>query len=980
MDTQSHIHWSQKLEFKLVITFLLGLILFFSLAGSIIYNEATAYLEKHELDEITITNHLIVEDLLNKTTNASALAYSIANTASMLPLDEESFKSTINHLLALAPKQQLIAGGGVWPEPYAFNPNKVRNSFFWGKDRTGNLQFFENYNLEQGNGYHNEAWYVPSTFQRKGDKFWSGSYVDPHSQEPMVTVSVPIYKQDTFFGVSTVDINLSGLDHILQNTWSKLFSGYSFIVDMDGKLISKIEGLDTSFNYPNLSDLAEQYPSFSHIITTANAVTKASLLPLAQGKVNKQLQANIANNSYQITTEQAELIAAVIEQPPQPDYYELQHKVIKVDSAPLLDEPSFIIVTEIPDTYWKIVNVLPESHLLNNVKKSLTELFLPLILVTILLIIGFYIVMHVVYIRKVTDITEQLISTDLTKTDSQILTQDKGELGLITRLINEHVFRLRTLTTQLTESKQALELRVRVSQSLQHPIELKYLLEDVLETICTTPSLNLKHKAAIVFLTPSGTLSEVFAKYGDFDTSELSDFTFPVINDVTLVDDTYLIPLTLDNKENGVILLFSYQEFSSDKNQYTLDTLTYIGNMINLAIANEIARLDLINEKAKAEHANRAKSDFLASMSHELRTPLNSILGFSQLLKRNTQEKLSEQQNQQLDFIIEGGKYLLKLINQVLELSAIEAGKIKLDIQDVSLLDSVHRTVDLASSLVSKNQITLSIDTQEDIAIHADKTKLDQVFINLLSNAIKYNRPQGEVHIKWRKLNDDFVQIAISDTGIGISEDKYDAVFDPFNRLGKETSNIEGTGIGLSVTKQLIELMGGTVYFESVVAEGTTFYINIPIAQNKLNLAISQKENATLNLEQADSTANDKRVLYVEDIPTNKALMKSFFKQWNQDIELEIADSAEEARQMLDKKAYQLILMDLHLPNENGIHFTESLKTDNKFKGLPIIAVTARAIREDIKEVEHLFDAYITKPVNFIELSDVLEEKLKVNL
>jgi K+-transporting ATPase c subunit len=185
-----------------------------------------------------------------------------------------------------------------------------------------------------------------------------------------------------------------------------------------------------------LSDLVEQYPSFSNIISTANSVTNESLIQLADGTVNQQLQKNIANNSYQISTEQAKLIAAVIEQPPHPNYYQLQHQIIKVASAPLLDEPSFIIITEVPETYWKIINVLPESHLLNSVKKNITHLFLPIILVSLVLIIVFYIVMHVVYIRKVTDITQQLLSTDLTEADSQIITPDRGELGFITRLIN----------------------------------------------------------------------------------------------------------------------------------------------------------------------------------------------------------------------------------------------------------------------------------------------------------------------------------------------------------------------------------------------------------------------------------------------------------------------------------------------------------------------------------------------------------------
>lgn len=983
MDTEHKIPWSKKLGFRLLVSFLFTLCLFLVLAGSIIYKQAKNFLEEKELAQITTANNAIINDLLYQTSYVSSLAHSVASTSSRLPLDNSKFKRVIKRIFAAAPRQSLLAGGGVWPEPFLFNTSVERNSFFWGKDEQGELQFFNNYNYIDTNGYHQEAWYVPSKFIEKNKHLWSGSYIDPHSLAPMVTVSVPIYKGAQFFGVSTVDMNLSIIDEYINRSWEKQFPGYSFLVDMNGKLISKISAITTpqaTTPYPTVAELSATTPEFAVIVDAIDAVTNNAMLTLGSAQVDQQLKTALAAESYQISEQQAALIASAIHLQKNELDLALNHEVIHVDSAPLIDQPGFIIVTEMPETHWKIVNVLPESHILTEVNQGLSKLLLPLIVISAVILVLFYIFMETFFIRKVTDITHQLINTDLSKSDSQISTNDKGELGLITRLINEHIYKLRNLTHELSDSKHALELRVKISQALQHPVELKHLLTEVLAAICNSKALELQQSAAIVFLNRSGLPQEIFAQYGNFDINDIANYAHKKTSDISIDTNKYIVPLELDNKNRGIIVLYATDLISDKDNQNDLDTLAYIGYMINLAVSNEASRIDLIEEKAKAEKASQAKSDFLASMSHELRTPLNAILGFSQLLKKNAKPSLTDQQNQQLEFIIDGGKHLLRLINQVLELSAIESGKIKLDLQDVSLQESVSRTIDLVQSIATDNNVYTHIDTDSELILRADRTKLDQILLNLVSNAIKYNCFNGEVHIRWKKLNHDFAQIEIEDTGIGIAKEKFDAVFDPFNRLGLESSNIEGTGIGLSVTKDLIELMGGTIYFKSLINKGTTFYVELPVALDLLDMDFPPIEDNETTGTNTLQISNDLQVLYVEDIPTNQALMKSFFKQWNQDLAIDIADNAEMARTMLEQETYNLILMDLNLPGESGVDLTASLKNDDRYSHLPIVALTARAMRDDVHEIEDLFDAYITKPVNFAELTTVLEQHLGISM
>jgi PAS domain S-box-containing protein len=385
---------------------------------------------------------------------------------------------------------------------------------------------------------------------------------------------------------------------------------------------------------------------------------------------------------------------------------------------------------------------------------------------------------------------------------------------------------------------------------------------------------------------------------------------------------------------------------------------------------------ELENAKSAAEKANLAKSDFLSSMSHELRTPLNAILGFAQLLEAGAPAP-TDAQKVRLHQIIKAGWYLLELINEILDLAAIESGKLSLSREPVSLINIMRECEAMIEPQAQQRDIKLTfLPFDNTWFVYADHTRVKQVLINLLSNAIKYNREHGIVEVKCTADNPERIQISIKDSGEGLPPEKLQQLFQPFNRLGQEAGIEEGTGIGLVVTKQLIELMGGSIGVESTVGVGSKFWFELirdVTPQFDAGNSLSSERKAQVQ----ENTALMHTLLYVEDNPANMLLVEQIIGEHSHMRMLNACDGnigIALARTHLP----DVILMDIHLPGISGTQALKILRDDPVTKHIPVIALSANAMPRDIaKGLEAGFFRYLTKPIKVNELMNALDEALK---
>jgi signal transduction histidine kinase len=428
------------------------------------------------------------------------------------------------------------------------------------------------------------------------------------------------------------------------------------------------------------------------------------------------------------------------------------------------------------------------------------------------------------------------------------------------------------------------------------------------------------------------------------------------------------------DKQQIIELLFATFEELSRVNE-DLELRTEALRLSNARLQEEITERRKAEEEAA--RANRAKTWFLSRMSHELRTPLNAVLGFAQLLLA---EPLPQGARDDAEHILKGGRHLLQLINEVLDISRVEVGRLMVSPEPVLVADLLGSTVDLVRPLAAQRGIALSVECPgaETRHVLADRQRAQQVLLNLLSNAIKYNRPDGSVRVSWGPAAPGRIRLHVTDTGPGIAPEMMGRLFSPFDRLGAEATDVEGTGLGLALSKRLVEAMEGTIGAESQPGTGSMFWVELPEAgaPEAGPAPAAAVPEATSGSRTEGAIAPAGRVLYVEDNLSNLRLMERLLAR-RPGLSLLTAMQGRLGFELASQHRPDLILLDLHLPDVGGEEVLRWLRADERTRDIPVVVMSADATPGRRRR---LLDAgamtYLAKPFDVAEVLDLIDRLL----
>lgn len=761
---------------------------------------------------------------------------------------------------------------------------------------------------------------------------WTDVYLDPAGNGWMMSSIAPVYKDDFLEGVVGVDVTIDTItDRILDLDIP--WDGFGMLVKQDGTILAMPDEGEVTFGFGAL----ERYDYAEHRYTNTIKPSNYNLYNLSETKN----------------------FAKIFSQADQ-----------GLTKAVFNGNDHFLAWSTVNETGWRFISVVDEEEVFQ-------ELFLldrKLMKIGASMIFGliiFYLIFFAFLNRRAHKLSHS-ISDPLFDINHLV-----KEIGAGRYHQSKEVFYINELDeTAKSITEMGRKLGDANEDLYQAQEEIKTKESDLRALVSSIDDV-------IMSLDEYGTYINIWTN----DESKLSrpkeELIGTRLNDVFREKDALFFMVTIRE----------VQETGQPKNiEYEMDTLCgkrwFQGRLAPIVeesgkreryvlTARDITDLKELEEslrkaKEEAEQANKAKSDFLSSMSHELRTPMNAILGFTQLLHYE-KDSLTDSQSESVEEIFRAGNHLLTLINEILDLARIEAGKLNVSLEPVKVHEVVEEVLAIISPLASQRNITIhhSLESCQDTLVYADRTRLKQVLLNLMSNAVKYNQDEGFIGIKC-SLHNNKAQFLVEDTGLGIEDEEIDQIFEPFTRVMDEKV-VEGTGIGLTLSKQLVTLMNGTISVKSELGEGSKFWVELPIVENE-----SQEtyQNTTQNDEALATPINKKQILYIEDNPANLHLVQKLIDN-ESNLELISSTKGEEGVIIAENAHPDLILVDLNLPGMDGYQVLDQLRNVDELKDRPVIAVSANAMPQEIeKGMAAGFDGYLTKPIIVRDFLDLIRKHL----
>ncbi len=747
---------------------------------------------------------------------AKTLSKVLAKWSETADKDVALYMRTLPVLIDLKGEADFIAGGGIWPEPYAFDKKTVRRSFFWGRNKVGRLEYFDDYNKPGGVGYHNAEWYVPVSLLPMNQVYWSQAYTDPYTSQPMVTCSSPIYFKDKFSGVSTIDIKLDGLQQSIQNIVKK-FNGYGFVLDRFNQVVFyskkiKLAKKEALYGYEDILKVSEYYkPVIKSVLSLDETVDDFS--ENQKILINKN-RAYFSKKINGLSEDNINLLS-----------FDIANKILLEDSTvnklvsqisikrdPVLNTSSVALIFHMPETNWKLIFFLPErptemavSDIINDIRWTQS------VFIVLMFLSGAWL-MHFLIARPLRQMIHQLKQATREKDghSNLLAIQGKGEIYELARAFNNKTTALSSLLKEVSklekeQSKRLLDFTQSITDAIiviNNNGEIVfwnnaatkifgYSVDEILNqsVTCIIPdNLHSKHKEGLRQAVQAGKIK----------------------NEGTILE---LPAIT----KNGRPLLV----------ELTLSVSTSNGAQIFTAILRDITERKKSEDELKK--ALMSKTEFLSNMSHELRTPMHAILSYSKFGIKRISEKNTGKLLKYFKQINFSGERLLALLNDLLDMSKLDAGKVELYIEEFDLSQLIEKCILEIQSLADEKSIELRFINESSISmLKIDGARISQVIINLLSNAIKFTVYNSCIDIRMKDIDkngEKAILFSIHDKGEGIPANELESIFDKFVQSSKTDNGSGGTGLGLAISKEIVLLHSGEIWAENSTDGGAVFFV-----------------------------------------------------------------------------------------------------------------------------------------------------------